>query len=162
MSDTPTLTFEVLVEHDEWGEIEPLVEKCFASVMTKRPEGIRSGVISLLFSGDGVMQQLNNAWRSKDAPTNVLSFPAGPGLPGLPDGEDTIIGDIALGYETCFRESVEKGIGVRDHTAHLIVHGMLHLFGYDHLTESEAEEMERLETYILASMGIADPYMEKE
>ncbi|VWX52849.1 rRNA maturation RNase YbeY [Novosphingobium sp. 9U] len=117
---------------------------------------------SVLFTSDEDVHALNAEWRGKDKPTNVLSFPMleRSGLLDLaPNGPPELIGDIALAFETCAREAEEKGISVEDHAAHLIVHGLLHLAGYDHETgDDEAEAMEALETKALAVMGLADPY----
>jgi probable rRNA maturation factor len=117
---------------------------------------------SILFTSDEDIHALNAEWRGKDKPTNVLSFPMieRSDLVDLaPSGPPEMLGDIALAYETCAREAVEKGIPIDHHAAHLIVHGLLHLAGYDHETSDEdATSMEALETKALAVMGLADPY----
>lgn len=117
---------------------------------------------SLLFTSDKRIHALNREWRQRDKPTNVLSFPmlSRDELLALGvDGPPVMLGDIALAFETCAREAAEKNIALRDHTAHLIVHGLLHLAGYDHETSPEdAQVMEQLEVKALALMGIADPY----
>ncbi len=112
----------------------------------------KRGEVALLLADDAALQALNSQWRGKDAPTNVLSFP--PALPGL------MLGDIALSYDTLVREAGEKGASLAHHAAHMIVHGLLHLHGFDHEADDEAEEMEALERRILATLGIADPYRE--
>jgi rRNA maturation RNase YbeY len=104
-----------------------------------------------LFTSDDAVKALNAQWRGKDTPTNVLSFPA-------PETAGTL-GDIALAYETCAREAEEQGKTLKDHTTHLLVHGLLHLLGYDHEADDDAAEMEGLEKDILAGLGIADPYV---
>jgi phosphate starvation-inducible protein PhoH and related proteins len=104
-----------------------------------------------LFTSDEAVKALNSQWRGKDVPTNVLSFPA-------PDTAGTL-GDIALAYETCAREADEQGKSLKDHATHLLVHGLLHLLGYDHDADDDAAEMEGLEKDILAGLGIADPYV---
>ena len=117
---------------------------------------------SLVFTSDAEVQALNAQWRGKDKPTNVLSFPMlerdellSLALAGPPE----LLGDIALARETCTREAADKAISLEHHTAHLIVHGLLHLAGYDHETSpAEARAMEALEIKALAQMGIADPY----
>ena len=118
--------------------------------------------VSMLFTGDAEVHTLNREWREKDKPTNVLSFPmlARDELLSLsPEGPPEMLGDIALAHETCAREAAEKGVSLADHAAHLIVHGLLHLAGYDHETgEEDAAAMEQLEIKALALMGIADPY----
>jgi probable rRNA maturation factor len=110
--------------------------------------------VSLCLADDSALRALNLSWRGIDKPTNVLSFPAAPGRPG----EATTLGDIALAYETLTREADDLGVSLADHYRHLLVHGFLHLIGYDHETDAEAERMEALETQILARLGVADPY----
>lgn len=119
--------------------------------------------ISVKLSDDAEVQKLNAAYRAKDAPTNVLSFPmVQPDLletlSNSDDGE-VLLGDIVLARETCLREADEKGIAFADHAAHLIVHGALHLLGYDHMVEDEADGMEAIEVRALASLGISNPYL---
>jgi probable rRNA maturation factor len=116
---------------------------------------------SVLFTVDEEVRTLNREWRMKDAPTNVLSFPmmTRAELVGLAaDGGPEMLGDIALARETCLREAEAKGISVEDHAAHLLVHGLLHLSGRDHVEGGEADAMEALEIKALALLGIADPY----
>ena len=110
--------------------------------------------INLLLCDDARMQTLNKSWREQDKPTNVLSFPA---AFTSPDEKD-FLGDIALAYETIKREAQQDNKTFQDHVAHLVAHGVLHLLGFDHMTDEEAEEMEELERQILAQMGISDPY----
>lgn len=121
---------------------------------------------SLLFTSDAEVHTLNREWRSKDKPTNVLSFPMltpDELLALSPDGPPEMLGDLALAYETCMREAAEKSIPLKHHAAHLIIHGLLHLAGYDHETSPEdADAMEALEIAALASMGIADPYADRD
>jgi probable rRNA maturation factor len=118
--------------------------------------------LSLLFTSDAEVHTLNREWRERDKPTNVLSFPMleRAELESLaPEGPPVMLGDIALAYQTCAREAAEKGVSLEAHAAHLIVHGLLHLAGHDHVdSDEEAEAMEALETAILAKLGIADPY----
>jgi probable rRNA maturation factor len=106
--------------------------------------------VAILLTDDAEMQALNLKWRGKDAPTNVLSFPSGE--------EQGHLGDVVLAYETVEGEAEQQNIAIADHAAHLVVHGMLHLLGYDHEQEDDAVKMETLETEILATLGIADPY----
>lgn len=118
--------------------------------------------ISVKLSDNAEIQGLNAAYRGKDRPTNVLSFPMMQAdlLETVDIGDDgeTLLGDIVLAHETCAREAGERGISLPDHATHLIVHGTLHLVGYDHMEETEAEAMEAMETRALASLGLADPY----
>ncbi len=118
--------------------------------------------VSLLFTNDAEVHRLNREWRERDKPTNVLSFPmlSREELLALePEGPPEMLGDIALAYETCAREAQEKAIPLDHHAAHLIVHGLLHLAGHDHVhCDAEAEAMEALEITALAKLGIPDPY----
>lgn len=123
-------------------------------------------IASVLFTGDEQVHELNKQWRGKDKPTNVLSFPMlerdsleAPAADGPPE----MLGDLALALETCRREAREKGVSLRDHAAHLLVHGFLHLAGHDHVdSDEQAEAMEKLEIAALAKLGIADPYGDPE
>ncbi len=109
---------------------------------------------SILLTNDTEQQELNREWRGKDCSTNVLSFPQIEPF-GAVSG---ILGDITLARETVQREAAEQGVSFTDHFTHLVVHGFLHILGYDHLSDEEALQMENLETQILASLGVADPY----
>ena len=110
--------------------------------------------VSVKFTSDAEVRALNAAWRGKDKATNVLSFPMAEAPEGAP-----MLGDIVLAEGVCAREAAEKNVPVETHATHLVVHGMLHLLGYDHETgDAEAEEMEAIERKALASLGIADPY----
>jgi probable rRNA maturation factor len=111
--------------------------------------------VSLCLADDARLQALNLRWRGVDKPTNVLSFPSPP--PGH-GAESAALGDIALAYETLAREANELGVPLADHYRHLVAHGFLHLIGYDHGTDKEAERMEALESRIMARLGAADPY----
>lgn len=118
--------------------------------------------VSVRLTGDAEVQALNRDYRQKDKPTNVLSFPmVQPDLleamSNSDDGE-VLLGDIVLARETCAREAEEKSVAFADHATHLIVHGTLHLLGFDHMGDSEAEAMEAMERSILATLGIDDPY----
>lgn len=124
-------------------------------------------VASLLFTSDAEVHVLNREWRERDKPTNVLSFPMLERVDLVhldPDeGPPEMLGDIALAYETCAREAEEKGISLDAHATHLIVHGMLHLAGHDHVdNDAQAEAMEALEIAALAKLGIADPYGDRD
>jgi probable rRNA maturation factor len=115
--------------------------------------------LSIKLSDNGEVQTLNAEWRGKDKPTNVLSFPMlEAGELHKIKGTEVLLGDIILAQGVCVAEAKEKGIPLADHVAHLIVHGTLHLLGYDHVDDAEAETMEMLEVKALASLGIANPY----
>jgi probable rRNA maturation factor len=115
--------------------------------------GPSDGNVSLCLTDDAALRALNLSWRGIDKPTNVLSFPSARGRPG-----ETTLGDIALAYETLAREAEDMNALLVDHYRHLLVHGFLHLVGYDHQTDVEAERMEALETRILTRLGVGDPY----
>jgi len=112
--------------------------------------------VALVLTGDDEMRTLNRTWRGKDAPTNVLSFPADQ------LGEPGFLGDVVLAHETICEEAREQHLVLQDHAAHLVVHGVLHLVGFDHGDDAEAEQMEDVERRALASLGVADPYAEAE
>ena len=113
--------------------------------------------VTLVLTDDDEMRELNRTWRGKDSSTNVLSFPVGEPV-GEAHGEPSPLGDIVLAGEAVIEEAKVKGIPAADHAAHLVVHGMLHLLGFDHERDADAERMESFETKVLAGLGIADPY----
>lgn len=108
--------------------------------------------VSIALSSDTEVAALNAQFRGKAKPTNVLSFPAGDGSP------EGFLGDIILAQETVMREAADQGTPLKHHVQHLVVHGILHLLGYDHETPAEAERMEALEIRILETLGVANPY----
>ncbi|WP_274423722.1 rRNA maturation RNase YbeY [Chelativorans sp. YIM 93263] len=164
MSDRPTApprsgpVFEIVVEAGDWPEqfaLEPLVGEALGAAAAEVK--VQPGAsVTLLFSDDETIRGLNDRFRGKDKPTNVLSFPVLSGT--VPPDEPAPLGDIALAFETVSRESAAEGKSFDHHLAHLIVHGFLHLLGYDHESSHEAEEMEDLEGRILERLAIADPY----
>lgn len=111
----------------------------------------------IALSTDADVRILNRAWRAKDTPTNVLSFPTPPGQP-VEDGVPPFVGDVVLALETIIAEAADLDIPIRNHVQHLVVHGLLHLFGFDHEEASMAREMETIETQVLASIAVPDPY----
>ncbi|GIU67720.1 hypothetical protein PsB1_1874 [Candidatus Phycosocius spiralis] len=148
---------EVEIDHAGWEDVfgpKPyayLEKIAVAAAAFVEAEG---EYFTLLLTNDAHSRELNARWRQKDQPTNVLAFPA----PQLPNTPHANLGDVALAYETCEREAGEQKKSVKDHATHLVLHGLLHLLGYDHASEDAAVEMEGLEREILASLGIADPY----
>ena len=144
----------------EWEAVTTLAASALAQVIPELAHRRLSA--SILFADDAEVHALNAEWRGKDKPTNVLSFPMlerDKLLALTADGPPELLGDIVLSLETCTREADEKGLSLEHHAAHLIVHGLLHLAGYDHETSPEdAHAMETLEIKALALLGIADPY----
>jgi len=119
--------------------------------------------VSLCLADDAALRALNSRWRGIDKPTNVLSFPAlQPTGPRGDDDAPRMLGDIAIAYETLRREARDEQKPLGHHLSHLAVHGFLHLLGYDHEKEDDAEAMEALEQEILAQLGIPDPYAERD
>ena len=119
-----------------------------------------AGAVTVRIVGAAEMQALNRDYRDADKPTNVLSFPAGT-IEGLPPEESGPLGDIVVCADVVMEEAREQGKAPEDHWAHLLVHGTLHLLGYDHMTEAEAEEMERLEIRLLEAGGVGNPYVSR-
>ena len=119
---------------------------------------------SLVLADDDFVASLNKQYRDREGPTNVLSFAAYDNvdeLTSLPDGMPAMLGDIIVAYDTTEREAQQSGVVLDDHLRHLVVHGMLHLLGYDHISDEQASEMEPLETKVLAQLGVADPYRDE-
>ncbi|HEY9218302.1 MAG TPA: rRNA maturation RNase YbeY [Phenylobacterium sp.] len=148
---------EVQIDDDAWLEALPEVKKlgyaaADAALSFLPPEmGEDLGLVVFL-TDDETVRDLNERFRGKDAPTNVLSFPS------PPDNPEGHVGDIALAYGVCVREAAEQHKTLAAHVQHLVVHGVLHLVGYDHENDAEADEMEGLERIILTGLGVADPY----
>ena len=140
---------------------EPEIEAAISATQSALgAEGVENGAeLSIAFADDETVREYNRDYRGKDKATNVLSFPQDP-EPG-PDGT-IVLGDILLARETCVREATELGLTFSDHLSHLSVHGVLHLLGYDHEIDEDAEEMETREVQILAEMGIENPYIDRE
>ena len=128
------------------------IDACVAESGVRTQEGAE---VSLFLADDARVRALNAQWRGLDRPTNVLSFPAAP-HEGIEHSR--MLGDIALAYETVAREAEESGLRLADHYRHLVAHGFLHLIGFDHETDADANRMEALETRILARLGVSDPY----
>ena len=148
-------------EAGDWAEdAEWLCERAaLATLAVTYDEEEGPAELSVVLADDALVHRLNREYRGKDKPTNVLSFALTEAEE--PDaGEDApiMLGDVILAWETVAREAAEQGKTPSDHMTHLVVHGVLHLLGYDHETDDEAEEMEQLETQLLDTLGIADPY----
>jgi len=154
------MTVSINVENECWAaepDLSELAHTAVHAALTGAAWEKPDWDVAVLFTDNAAMAEINAEWRGKDMPTNVLSFPTDDSMP-VPEGEPRLLGDLVLAYGVIAREAAEHGKTLRDHTTHLIVHGTLHLLGFDHETDEEAEEMEALETRILKGLGISDPY----
>ena len=152
---TPADSIDVIVESALWDAL-PQAEQTIRNAITQALaalNGRTDAELAVLLTDDAAVQRLNATWRGLDKPTNVLSFPAAE----APDSQH--LGDIAIAFETTAREAKDEGKPLAHHVAHLAVHGFLHLVGYDHESEAEAETMEQLERDILARLNVPDPYL---
>lgn len=154
---------DVVAESPLWSarpEIEGIAQRAVEAALAeaRRPYN-EDAELAVILADDARLKDLNRNWRGKDQPTNVLSFPAA-------EGEEIatapLLGDLVLAFETVAGEAEREGKSFDAHFAHLVVHGTLHLFGFDHMSGEEAEEMENLERAALARLGIDDPYLETE
>ncbi len=161
------MELDIDLEHWPTGEWEALASRAAEAAAAIAPELANERLlVSVLFTSDGEVHTLNRDWRDRDKPTNVLSFPMmerDEVLALSADGPPAMLGDIALAFATCEREAGDKGIALDAHGAHLIIHGLLHLAGYDHVhSDEEAEAMEALEIAALAKLGLPDPYSDRD
>lgn len=159
------MSVDLIVEDARWEAVglAELAERACGAALDYL--GVAGAEISLLACDDARIADLNGDFRGKAQPTNVLSWPSeerGADVPGgkPPAPDDLELGDIAIAWETCAREAGEAGKDFGDHVSHLLVHGTLHLLGYDHIDEKDAALMEGVEVEILGKLGIADPYGE--
>jgi probable rRNA maturation factor len=162
---------EVLVVADCWqaeGDAEAVIHRAIATAAgfvesDLADKGFGEAELAVMLTDDAGIRTLNLNWRGIDKPTNVLSFPALPptGRAG-PDDAPPMLGDIAIAYETTRREADDEQKPFDHHLSHLAVHGFLHLIGYDHESDAEAEAMETLEAEILAQLGIPNPYADRD
>jgi probable rRNA maturation factor len=160
---------EVLVVADGW-RAEPDAEAVIHRAIAAAAEFVHAGEavfgeaeLAVMLTDDTGIRTLNSNWRGIDKPTNVLSFPALPPTgSGGPDQAPRMLGDIAIAYETTRKEADDEQKPFDHHLSHLAIHGFLHLMGYDHETDDDAETMEGLEQDILAQLGIPDPYTDRD
>jgi probable rRNA maturation factor len=152
---------EILVESARWSGrrgVQPLLRRAIAGASTTLPaktaRSTSGAELAIVLTNDSAIRKLNRTWRGKNEPTNVLAFPADPQA-----GPHRLLGDIVIAYETLAREAKAERKPFDHHLAHLAVHGFLHLCGYDHESDRQAATMERLETAILARLGVPDPYI---
>ena len=157
---------EVLVVAECWQaepDAEAVIQRAVATAAEIVDAGVGEAELAVMLTDDSGIRTLNNNWRGIDKPTNVLSFPAlQPEGARKPGDAPPMLGDIAIAYETTKREADEEGKPFEHHLSHLAIHGFLHLIGYDHENDADAEEMESLETEILEQLGIPDPYADRE
>ena len=157
---------EVLVVADGWQsepDAEAVIQRAIAAAAEIADADTGEAELAVMLTDDAGIRTLNNNWRGIDKPTNVLSFPALPPTgPAGPDDAPRMLGDIAIAFETTRAEADDEQKPFDHHLSHLAVHGFLHLIGYDHEEEEDAEAMEALETEILAQLGIPDPYGNRE
>jgi probable rRNA maturation factor len=144
-------------------DLEPRIRRAVEAALAMACPDIGPAGVAVVLADDAAIRTLNRDWRGKNQPTNVLSFPGtetepgetpSPPAPGMP----LELGDVVLAWETCRREAEEAGKPLGHHVDHLVVHGVLHLLGHDHMEEDEAGRMERLEAAVLARLGVPDPY----
>jgi probable rRNA maturation factor len=157
MSDA--IAIEIARESDLWQDLDAVEARIGAAVGAGVTVGelkhAPGAELSIVLTDDASIRAINAEWRRQDKPTNVLSFPQ---AEGKAIARAPMLGDIILAHETIAREAAEAGHSFEDHLSHLTVHGLLHLFGHDHLNDADAEAMEALEVRILATLGIANPY----
>lgn len=159
---TDPLDVQVLVRAGAWKKALPRVAKtCLVAARAAYAQRRHrlAAEVSVLLAGDAFVRSLNRDYRGQDKATNVLAFAAQEGNgPGPQPGATVMLGDVVVAYGTAAREAAREGKSLGDHLSHLVVHGLLHLMGHDHDTNRKARAMERLETKVLAEIGIADPY----
>jgi probable rRNA maturation factor len=150
---------DVEIEDEAWRaalpDVEALVERAAQAALETLPQAERGGAVAILLTDDDSVADLNARFRGKPTSTNVLSFPAA-------DSAYPHLGDVALAYGVCASEADAQGKSLADHLTHLVVHGVLHLLGYDHQAEADAEVMEQMECEILRRFGVADPYAQRD
>ncbi|MEO0818614.1 MAG: rRNA maturation RNase YbeY [Pseudomonadota bacterium] len=148
-----SVTLDLRIDDDAWNTLVDIEEVASSALLAgaetlERPV---AGEVAILLTGDEHMHALNKTWRDKDAPTDVLSFPASEADPGF-------LGDLALGFGICARDAKAQNLSLSAHLSHLVIHGFYHLLGYDHETDDDAAIMEALEVSALARLGLSDPY----
>lgn len=161
---TNNVSVDFNIEAGDWAKALPdavaIAERAILAVCAEMEELPAGAEVSVLLTDDAHQHVLNREWRGKDKPTNVLSFPGDDAqdvVPGMP----VLLGDIAVAFETLCAEALDQEKSLADHYCHLIVHGMLHLMGFDHETQDDADEMEPLEIEVLDGLGIASPYPDR-
>ena len=158
----PALLAEIIVQSDAWSDVVDAHASIqdAVRVFSELPDlpGAGPQEVSIVLSDDAAVRELNKMHRKMDKPTNVLSFPSPPQNLAIEEGVVPYLGDVVLAYETIAAEAETVHRGLNAHLSHLVIHGLLHLFGYDHETDDEAQRMEHLEASLLAKLGFANPY----
>jgi probable rRNA maturation factor len=149
------MNLDISIDDKDWNTVPNLRKLTRNAIAATLPDNDIS--LSLLFTSDARIMEINRQWRGKAAATNVLSFPVSAETP-VPAGEPRPLGDIVLAFGTVSREAGEQKKPITHHVTHLIVHGVLHLLGYDHEDDGEAEAMETREIAVLAGLGMESPY----
>ena len=139
---------EVEIDDEAWGAVADVEDRVHEAAMAALDQ---PGLITVTLTDDDTVADLNQRFRGKAGPTNVLSFPAA-------ETARPFLGDVILAHGVCTREAAEQGKPIADHLRHLVIHGVLHLLGHDHLEDDEAEAMEAKERTLLAKLGVPDPY----
>jgi probable rRNA maturation factor len=153
------LDIDVVHVAGDWGDVEPISDCArIAAAAVAATQQLSDCTACLALSSDAEVQALNASYRGKSNPTNVLSFPAGGGAVAEPEAARNL-GDLILAAETVRREAEDLGLPLHHHVQHLVVHGLLHLLGFDHEADTDAEAMEALEVDILGRIGVANPYL---
>ena len=158
----PVPLIDVIVEAPQWDAArgaEATIRRALSEAAIAVGANFADRVLAVLLTDDAAIRRLNAQWRNLDKPTNVLSFPPAPSA--VPDAVQSL-GDIAIAYGTAAREAKTDDKPFDHHLAHLAVHGFLHLLGYDHESDADAQTMEQLERVILARLGVSDPYLTHE
>lgn len=164
MPNAKKIHIDTIIDEPSWSKARLGVKTFFPTVLetTFKTLPVKPKApleVSITLSNDKRIKVLNRDHRGKNKPTNVLSFPLWEGIEDIPPSREAVpIGDIIIAYETMVREAIEQDKKLKDHMAHMLVHGFLHLLGYDHMNDQEAEEMEALEVKILKKLDIKDPY----
>ena len=151
---------DIAIESGPWNaqDDEAVVTRAIEMAADMSEYDVAGAELSIVLTDDASIRAINAQWRHRDEATNVLSFPAPPAMPGAPH----LLGDIVIAHETTAREAKAEGKPFADHLGHLAVHGFLHLLGYDHESDADAETMEHLEREILAKLGVPDPYLTRD
>ena len=166
INKTDPLLIDLIFDTPEWAKSKLSARKRVTDVLDltwsmvpKRPKGIEPE-LTVTLTNDKSIKVLNRDYREKDKPTNVLSFPMWNNMADIPNGAGAIpLGDIIIAFETIKREAIEQEKTLADHFTHMLIHGFLHLLGYDHMNEADATAMETLEIKILKKLSISNPYV---